>query len=148
MWVVLLTLTHPGLPEPVYLSTDPTERISSDPYLLGTRSRGRIYKCVPVDVVVPGDSANRPGEARLSVQLIDPAILKVLRRDPSPGQIALELVTAAAPDTIEVDFGSFTIAAAPWTQPEVTVVLQQPSLTQEPFPFGSMTPNAFGGLFR
>ena len=38
--IFLLTITHPDLDEPVYLTTDATERLGTDPLTYGTVSRG------------------------------------------------------------------------------------------------------------
>lgn len=146
--VVLLTIDHPLLAEPQRLSTDNTERLSDEPRLYCTRSRGDVYTFAPIDVILPGDSADRAPAAELGVPLVDESLLQALRSTVAPGTCRIELVDAAAPDIVEMSWGVFDIAAASFDTAEARVKLTHEHFENEPWPAGSFYPNWFGGLFQ
>ena len=146
--VSLLTFTHPSQPQPLRISSDRTEVISYEPFTQGTVSRGETYWWVPMAVVLPGEGEDVTPEIRLTLDLIDRDILVILRSDPTPAQVTLEIVSAARPDVVEIVHEGFEVQSAPYDETQVSLIITQKSFVAEPHPADTMTPLTCPGLFR
>ena len=56
--IALITLTHASLVEPIRISTDPTEKLSTPllDIVYGTVSRGNQYIFLPIKLQIPSDT--------------------------------------------------------------------------------------------
>lgn len=146
--VTLLTFTHDELDAPVRLTSDQSERITEDPLLYGTISRGDTFLWVPMSVIFPGDDDQSAPEFRLVIDAVDREIFAVIRASRKPATCKIELVLSTDLDSVEQSFDGFKTVSAPYDEGQVTVSLSQETFWGEPWPAGRMTPKTFPGLHR
>lgn len=146
--VVLITIDHPSLDAPLRFSSDPTTRLSDDPLLYGTVSRGETFYFVPVKVALP-DEQDRSPEAKLTLDNISRDTIALIRAAVSPPPTALlEVVLAATPDVVEASFADFTVSKATSDAQQVEIELTFDTLGAEPVPAMKFDPGRFPGLFN
>lgn len=144
----LLTFMHPALEAPIRLSSDRTKRLSIDPYILGTISRGNEYLWVPMDFVLPGDDEEAPPQIRVTIEAVDRSIFNVVRASREPATCKIELVWSFSPNLVELTLDHFEVVSAPYDEAQVTINLSQESFWGESWPTGRFTPTYFPGLHR
>lgn len=143
----LLTITHAELDAPIYISTDPTTRLTEDPVTYGTVSRGKNYSYLPVSVVLPEDATDSAPNARLELDNTDRDLINLVRAITSPANVQLELILVSNPDIVEIDFPALKIGAAQYDAQTVSFDLTIDALFTEPFPGNDFLPSGFPGLF-
>lgn len=145
--IVLLTITHDDLLQPIRLSSDPTTRFSTDPVMYGTVSRGQQYLFVPFSAVLPDDKEEAAPQARIVIDNIDREMIAILRSTSTPAAVTLDIVLASSPDAVEVSYTGFDLVAAEYDAENITITLQMDAFVTEPFPCDSMNPSNLPGLF-
>lgn len=147
--VVLVTITHPSLPEPARFSTDPTVRFSVDPELIyGTRHLGNRYLFVLLSAVVPDDLANAPPQATLAFANVDRDMAGLLRSVTSPCSVDYTIVRASEPDEILAEFRHLRAVRGTSNAAQVSLDISREPFTSEPCPAPRMTKQRFPALFR
>lgn len=148
VWVFLVTVEHDALEDgPMRFSSDPTSRISTDPYRLGTVSRGDTYDFLPIGVVMPDESADTPPAIRVTIDNVVRELVPLLRSVSTPASVTIEMVLASAPDIVEVVWPEFDLVGADYEALQVTVSLAMTSAATEPYPAGNYSPAYFPALF-
>lgn len=145
--VVLVTLHHPSFDEPLYLSSDPTSRLSVEPLAYGTSSRGNAFIFCPMDVALPDDLGERAPSAKFMVENVSRKIVELIRGIASPGTAKVELVLASSPDSVEIEYPDLQVVSAQYNANIITIEMSIDALTDEPFPAGNFDPSGFPGLF-
>lgn len=153
--VVLITFSHPDLVEPIRISTDPTQRISEDPLIYGTISRGNTFVFVPVNAIYPDDQDESAPRAKLSMDNISIAGLQegvfrvsdLLQLAPTPASVLIEVVLSSTPEFVEVDWDELQMTRATFNFQEVQIEMSMDNFATEPFPSGMFTPGTFPTLF-
>jgi len=145
----LLTISHPDLTEPIRLSTDPTQRLSTSTTgpVYGTASRGNGYTFVPVAVSLPEESDDSGPLASLEIDNTDLALISAIRSISNAATVKIELVLASDPDTVEIEFPDMTLTDCTYDQTRVSFSLGIDALQSEPYPGTSFLPSNFPGLF-
>lgn len=147
----LLTITHPSLTDgPIYLSTDPTQRLSEDPLVYGTVSRGKTYKYLPISVVLPDDSDGTPPGITLAIANISRDLIPLVRSIGPTGiraKVTVELMAVSDLETVQLTWPAFDMLSAPYDGLTLNVTLGIDALATEQFPAGMFTPSGFPGLF-
>ena len=147
----LITMTHPTLDAPIYLSTDPTDRIAVDPELVyGTVSRGNTYVFLPISVVLPEDSDGTPPGVTLTMDNISRDLIPTIRGlngQRVRAKVTIEVIRVADPDTVEFSLPSFDLVSAQYDALQVTVTLGIDALATEQYPAGLFLPSGFPALF-
>ncbi|MEB3422228.1 hypothetical protein ACFSDD_09250 [Salipiger marinus] len=153
--VLLIEVTHPDLEAPIRLSTDPTERISTDPLVYGTRSgwRGANPVTEPflfalISAEVPGDMEEAPASATLVLENVDHAIAELLRSVTSRASVHLAVVLAASPEVVEAEFLDMQLIAAEGDAERIPLTISRQPIEEEGFPMHRMTRDRFPGMFR
>lgn len=147
--VVLVTIEHPELPEPIRLSSDPTERLSSEPLIYGTRSRGAEYLFVAMSAPLPSETESAPPNAQIVCDNVDRRIVEMVRSVVSPPPtMTLEICLASDPDTVEEAYEDMVALVADYDVGQVTINLGVESFVSEPYPSVTFNPTRFPGLFR
>ncbi len=151
--VVLMEISHPDLEAHIRLSTDPTERLQSDPLMWGTRSPWRganpltqPFLWIVASAVIPGDADDAPAQALIVLENIDSAMAELLRSFTAPPSVAMAVVLASSPDLVEAEWIGLQITSAEITAGEITLTLSRDEIEMEPFPAGRMTRMRFPGL--
>jgi hypothetical protein len=136
-FLILLTLNHASLAQPI--------RVTSD--AVTTTSRGDDFAPFPFDLVLPDDQDNRSPRARLVIDNVDRQIVEAVRSLPSAPTMLIEIIRAAAPDTVEAQFVDFKLTNVAYDAQRVEGVLTIEDFTAEPFPAATFSPGSFPGLF-
>jgi len=151
--VVLFEISHPNLPAPIRLSTDNTERLSSDPIIYGTRSTWRganplsePFLWIVASAALPGDDPDGPAQAQLVIENLDAELVELMLSFTSPADVAMAVVLASSPDLAEQEWTGLQIGSADITAGEITLSLSRDEIELEPFPPGRMTRRSFPGL--
>ncbi|OCC01716.1 hypothetical protein BA190_27530 [Labrys sp. WJW] len=144
---MLITITHPDLTTPLHFSSDPTERISTEPLLYGTVSRGTQYNFVPFQVTLPADQDDAPPTIDITLSVVGREAVPLLRSAIEPPSVTLEIILAQYPDDVEAVFPDFDLVSASYGGDSATISLAIDSMASEPFPAGSFTPSYFPGMF-
>lgn len=145
--ICLLTVTHEDLDEPIYLSSDATTRLSEQPLVYGTESRGEQYIFLPFEFTLPDDRSDSPPRVHLTMDNIDRSLVTILRSFSSPASVMMEIVLASDLDTVEITMPALQMSDVSIGDHSIAVTLVADALINEPHPAGQLTPGAFPGLF-
>lgn len=145
--VVLLTLTHPDLPQPLRLSSYPAVRTSEVPLEYVTYSRGQTFRFFPFAIVIPDDVQERAPVAQLQIENVTRSLVALIRSTNISAVVAIELAVASALDEPFAEFGEFDLQRVTYDADVMTLELSTDALTDIPYPSGSFTPAGFPGLF-
>ena len=153
IYVVLLEITHPSLDAPIRLSTDNTERLSTDPLYYGTRSSWRganpltqPYLWVIASTLLPSDQEDAPAAGTFVLENLDNSIAKLLRSFTDLASLSMAVVLASSPDLIEAQWTGLDIVASEINTGEVSVSFSREEIELESFPVGRMSRDRFPGL--
>lgn len=153
--VVLITIEHDELDEPVRLSTDPTERLSEDPLIYCTRSslmdadpETEPYLFLLAEVELPSDLEDAPAEARLILANLDASISNLLRSFLTPARVSVAVVLSTSPDLAEVLFTGLLLTGADGDASEISLTITRLPIEDESWPKDRMTKERFPGLHR
>jgi hypothetical protein len=151
--VALFLIEHPDLAQPIRLSTDNTERITTDPLVYGTRSAwagadplAEPYLWILASAILPGDAEDAPATARIVLENLDADIVTLLRSFTDPATVRIAVVLAGTPDLVEAEWAGLQIVSADITAGEIVLSLSRDEVELEPFPPGRTTRLAFPGL--
>ena len=86
-------------------------------------SRGDVYTAFPFDLVLPPDTGDRPQNLQLSVANVGRELIQVLRGQLAPPRVKLELITSAAPNTVEKALDFFTVRNATYDAMAISFTL-------------------------
>lgn len=145
--VFLATITHPSLSAPIRLSTDPTSRISTDPLVYGTVSRGDTFFYAGIDLTLPDEQDRAPPTSKLTVANVTRDLIPLARSIPSPATIKIEVVLASALDVVEMALPAFQMTNLVYDLASLVFDLTIDALVTEPYPSGTFSPAEFQGLF-
>lgn len=145
--IFLLTITHSALADSILLTTDPTERLSTDPLVYGTTSRGQEYLFAGVDITLPDEQDRKPPTSRLSVENVTRSLIPLARSVATPAKVLIEAVLASDADVVETTFAEFDMTNLVYDTSVLTFDLTIDALATEPYPAGSFSPASFPGLF-
>ena len=136
-FLILLTISHADLPEPLRVSSDAVD----------TTSRGMVFTAFPFNLTLPDDVDNQSPEARLTIDNIDRQMVLAVRSLTSAPTIVIEIVRANAPDVIEAQFQDFRLTNVTYDSQVIQGNLSIEDFTMEPFPAAVFAPGNFPGLF-
>lgn len=145
--VCLLTVTHATMAEPIRLSSDATERLSTDPLTYGTISRGNPYLFLPFEFTLPQDRDDAPPRVEIVFDNVDNSLVGIFRAINDPLDILVEVVMASAPDLVETSLPKMRLANISYSASQISAALIVDGLVTEPFPSGNFNPGRFPALF-
>ncbi len=153
--VVLVQIDHPNLDAPIRLSTDPTERLSTDPLVYGTRSTWlgadpvtEPFHFVLMSADIPGDLEDAPAAASFVLDNVSDEITALLRSFIDRPTVSLAIVLASSPDVIEIEYRGMVLMASDGSVGEVTIQVSRAPIEDETVPMDRFTKDRFPGLFR
>ena len=144
--IALLTFTNADLTETIRLSNDPTTRLSSDPPVYGTQSRGNDYLYLPIDLTLPIDAEGRIPSAVLKIDNVDQQLVDLVRSIDTPASCKIELVYASDPDTVEIEWDEMVTREASYDATTVSLTISYEALMGQPFPDHDYGKYNFPGL--
>jgi hypothetical protein len=146
--VLLVTITHADLEEPIRLSSHALTTISVDPFVMGVRSGGHDYVHLIQSYALPDDPESGAPTGRLAVVDILGSLrraAKVLIDHPT---VDFDIVLASSPDTIEDGLhDEIEVASATWQAGVLTLDLQAVDY-DEPVPAHRMSKRHAPGLHK
>lgn len=145
--IFLLTITHPDLDVPIYLSTDPTERFSETPLMYRTQSRGIDFLYAGIDVTIPDEQDKSPPTSKLTIANVTRDIIPLARSINSPASVKIEAVLASALDDVEMTWPALDMSNLQYDANQLAFDLTMDALLTEPYPGGSFNAAYFPGLF-
>jgi len=145
--ICLLTVTHEDLGAPIYLSSDPTTRLSDDPLIYGTVSRSNEYLFLPFEFTLPDDKSDSPPRVQLTMDNTDRSLVAILRSIATPANIKVELVLASDLNTVEIQLPALQLSDVTMDDGKISATLVADALINEPHPAQLFTPGSFPGLF-
>jgi hypothetical protein len=146
VFVMLVTIDHAVLAEPLRFSSDPTERVSDTPLIYKTASRGDDFIFVPMEITLPDDADGAPQRAGVRVSNVGREQITLLRSVSTPASVTMELVVASDPDTVGMTLPVLDLTDASWDAAAVQLTLTIDALDKEPFPAGTFDPASFPAL--
>uniref|UniRef100_UPI003D6BBD61 hypothetical protein n=1 Tax=Pelagimonas sp. TaxID=2073170 RepID=UPI003D6BBD61 len=152
--VVLMQFEHPEDGSVLRVSSDPTERLSVDPLLYGTRSTWlganpvtEPFLFLTLGVEWPGDQEEAGFEARLILSNFDSQTVQTLRSFTRPAVADLAHVMASTPDLVEVEARDLMLVASDIDADRIELTLSRRVIEDEAFPSHRMTKQRVPGLF-
>jgi len=147
--IILLTLDHENLAEPLLVSSDPTERIGEveGKLVYGTVSRGDSYICYPFGLMLPSDEDGGSYTTQLTIDNVDQSITDAIRDLTSPSTITMELVMGQDPDTVEMTMPDFRLTNVQWDNIQVAGDISLEMFLQELIG-PTYRPGSHPGLFK
>lgn len=147
--ILLLTLTHDDLPDPILLSTDPTTRLieSDSEVIYGTTSNGNDYLFFPMSLKLPGEPDQGPAAMQIEIDNVSRELTSVIRSISSPPSIDVDIVLSSDVDTILAAWPEYLLINVNTSAKTISGELVLETLVMEPFPAGTFNPSEFPGLF-
>jgi hypothetical protein len=145
--IFLLTITHPSLVTPIWLSTDPTARLTTDPLTYGTVSRSTTFLYAGIDVSLPDEQDRTAPACKLIIANVTLDLIPLARSVSTPPSVMIEAVLASALDTVEMFWPALNMTNLTYDASALTFDLTMDALVTEPFPAGNFDPASFLGLF-
>lgn len=136
VWLLLLTLTHPDLQEPIRIVNDVSE----------ITSNGNRFFPFGFDFEFPFDAPDRAPEARISIDNVSLELIETIRSISSPPTVRMDFIRAAAPDVLELTLDGFRLRDTTWDSDRISGVLAQEDIITEGYPADAFTPASFRGL--
>lgn len=146
--VMLVTINHASLAQPVRLSTDPTTALSADPLAYGTISDGVTYEFALMSIIVPDDIEGTPPSTRLVLENVTQGMAGLFRSITTPGTVDFRLVWASAPDDEQEIRTGFKFTSATYDASQVVLDVSREPVAMRPMIAGHMTKRRFPGLHR
>lgn len=136
VWLWLLTIDHPDLPDPIRWVRN-NEDIVSD---------GETFAKCDFEIIPPG-MGGRNYSARLGMPNVSREIGFALMNMDGPADVLFQAVLASSPDTIELDFEGFKLRNVSWDVIIAEGELSRGSDDDEPYPKVRVTPASFPPWF-
>lgn len=128
------------------MSSDPTQRITTDPLRYGTVSRGETFYYIGLQAQLPDEKDEATPQSRLMISNVERSAIPLIRSIDSPADALLELVLASDPDVVEIPT-PLQILHVEFDAAQIVCELGRDGLTTASFPAGIFGPGAFPGLF-
>lgn len=150
--ILLVTLEHPDLVEPIRISTDATTRIPSlttdEQVVYGTVSNGLEYLYFPAEINLPTEDEESPPQVQLAVCNVGQELVATVRNLRQSPTVTLALVLGSNPDRIEGQIGGFTFTDVEINDLIISGNMVMDVMANEPFPYLTFTPSTAPGLFK
>ena len=146
--IVLVELTPDG-GDTEYLSSHPTERLSSDPLRYGTISNEQEYQFVLMSMAWPDDQEGNPPKTALVFENVTEDMAAVAR-GVTPGtqaDVVMKLVLSSDPDEVEETY-AMKATGATYNAQQVSLEVSREPIEMEPWPAQRMTKERYPGQFR
>jgi len=146
---VLVTISGTGLPTPIRIADNYTQRLSEtdDEVIYGLISRGNSFIFIPFNINLPTEETESAPRCQITINDVTRYIIPAIREASVTLNVLIELVLTNTPDVVEVAFEGFLMSGINYNANSVTAELVVDSLSVEPFPAHAFTPSYFPGLY-
>ena len=110
--------------------------------------QGVTYSAFPFNIILPNESRDKPPEARIRIDNLDPKIIQAVRTLQGKPNFELAIRLASTPDIVEVGPITLSSASAEWDDNWIELTLSSKNLLNEPWPSRNFSPVKFPGLFQ
>jgi hypothetical protein len=145
--VMLVTITHPSLPEPLRLSSDPTTRVTDDPPTYATISNGETFTFVMMNMLIPDDKEGEPLSAQLQLENVEADAGPLLEPILGEVKVTIQVVLASSPDFVEIEYADLDLTSAQGGEGAITLSAGREDTSLFTLPGDRMTRDRFPGLF-
>lgn len=136
--LLLLTLDHDTLPEPIRVTSDEVETVS----------RGQTWQPYPYRIRLPDARTEAAPTALLEIDNVHRDIIAAIRRmGTKPARVTIELVLGSRPDQVEMAWRGFELREITYDALTVTGELVVADLATTAYPKHRFVPALFPGLF-
>lgn len=137
IFLMLVTITHSSMPTPLYFVNNTVDIIS----------RGQTYLGWPFQIALPDEREDALPQVQLQIDNVDRRIMEGVRLLATPATVALEIVLASSPDTLERGPFTFRLVNVEYTALLITATLAPEDVLNEPAMQHIFSPSTFPGLF-
>ncbi|MCA9344987.1 DUF1833 family protein [Candidatus Saccharibacteria bacterium] len=141
--IMLLTFDHDDLDEPIRLTPDPYETLSSGSK--GVISNGLEYTQLPMEVILDNEDENVFPTVRIKIDNIAREIIQAIRSINTPPKVSLNIVMSSNVNVSLRQITDFELINVTWDAFVIEGELTVERLSDEPFG-GLITPTDFPGL--
>ncbi len=145
--VLLVTITHPSLVEPLRLSSDWTTQISDDPPTYATISNGEAFTHVLMNMLIPDDKEGEPLSAQLQLENVEADAGPLLEPILGDVKVTMQVVLASSPDFVEIEYADLDLTSAQGGEGAITLSAGREDTALFTLPGDRMTRDRFPGLF-
>lgn len=148
--IMLITITHDDLTEPIRISSDATSRIdesSPTDIVYGTVSNGETYIFLPMKLTLPTDDSDGPGHMTIEIDNIHQVLTESIRNIFTPASFDVAIVLSDSLNTVEAFWPEFKLTNIKYDELVISGTLALETLIYEPYPSGAFDPSRFPGLF-
>lgn len=160
--VFLVIIEHVDLVEPLRISSDNADRLSTEPLTYGTlstfgndslpdgpnKNTKKPFYFVGMQVIPPDDEEDVEPTATLVVDVLDADIVGLLTSTTIAATGRIAIVMADTPNLVEIETVGLTLKSANGDWGQVALKLSMKDLYDEPFPATRMSKERFPGLHR
>jgi hypothetical protein len=153
-WVVLLEFDHKDLEAPLRFSTDPTERISTEPLIYGSRSTWRgadpisdYWQFIAASLEMPSDQEDVPAAVTLTFDLFDARVPTLLRSFTTRATANIAIFTSADLNAPEQQFLGLQVMKGNYGT-KIKISSSRQPIEEEGAPMDIIGKQRFPGLFR
>ena len=137
VFLVLLTLEHPDLTDSIRLVHNKED----------IESRSNTYTRFAFRPKFPDNVEGRAPTAQVEMDNVSLEIIREIRQIDTAPTVKLEIIRAADPDVVEMEWPEFYLRNIQWDVATIRGTLTLDNVVQEPFPAIAFTPAYFPGLF-
>jgi hypothetical protein len=135
--LVLLTIDHPNLSEPIRVCDD----------IADVTSNGHLFVGCPFQIALPGSSPGQIPKATITLDNVDRRIVQGVRSITSPPSVTIQVINRTYPDVVEVEFADMTMYVATYDPMKVSGDATFENYLSAAFPAASFDPANFPGIF-
>lgn len=137
--IILATITHPEMSEPVRLANNNEDVVSN----------GLTYLGFPFKIELPSETDDAP-KGRMGIQNVDRRIgLEILSvRHLAPSKLRIQVVLASDPDSVWLDYKNFSLRDVRGDALQITGVIDKRDSGRDPWPGKRSTKADFPNLYR
>jgi len=135
--IILVTIDHEDLPEPIRLNTAGAN----------ITSRSELYLACFLQITLLDDSPDRAPQAQMIVSNIDRTMVAALRATLVPPTVTLEIVRASAPDYVEASITNLEMRIVNYDAIAIQGNLTPGKIRTQPAIDYTYNPSYFPGLF-
>ena len=148
VFVLLLTIEHPDLSDPIRVSTDNRDEFFIDDVKTrGTVSNGHYFIYYPMEIHLPNLGEEIVSSFTITIDNINQEIMRSIRSLNTSPTAKIQIVTASHPDDVEIELPGFTMTDVDADNYVISATLTLRVFSNEPFPGGEMLPSNFAGVF-
>jgi hypothetical protein len=138
VFIDLIQVDHEDLPEPLYFCANTVDFVSG----------GHTWIAAPIRLELPQEPSDQVPTARLSVANVDRILIAAIRQLQSPPTITAKIVHDVFPNAVQYGPVSMRALSVQYDRDMIVFELGFDSLTNEPFPFLTLSPAHYPGMFK